>query len=101
MPYVRVSLMRPKPGHEGLVRSLLDYLVLFHESQPGYLFGYRIDRADASDRVGRLGIWASEGDLERAARADHDLALRAELKMAIEEDSHEEHSFDASAIPRI
>lgn len=101
MPYVRLSLMRPRHGQEALVRSLLDYLVLFHESQPGYLHGYRIDRADRGDRVGRIGVWASEADAERAARADRDLALRAELMMAVDDDSHEEHSFEASAAPRL
>jgi hypothetical protein len=101
MPYVRVSLMRPRHAQEALVRSLLDYLVLFHERQPGYLHGYRIDRADRGERVGQIGVWASEADAERAALADRDQALRAELLMAVEADSLEEHSFEASAAPRM
>ena len=93
--------MRPKHGQEALVRSLLDYLVLFHERQPGYLHGYRIDRADRGDRLGRISVWASEADAERAAGADRDLVLRAELMIAIDDNSHEEHSFEASVAPRL
>ena len=97
MPYVRISLMRPKHGQEAEVDSLLDQLVDYYASQPGYLTGYRLTNIDGTGRVGRLGVWDSAHEAEAAAQSDHDLALRSQLNFILDEDSHEEYSFEGVA----
>jgi heme-degrading monooxygenase HmoA len=94
MSYVRISLMHPKAGQAEALNALLDRLVEYYEQQPGYLTGYRLRDIDGSGRVGRLGVWEHENDAERAAHSDHDLAMRSELNMVVDEDSHEEYSFE-------
>lgn len=100
MSYIRLSLMRPRPGHEETVRHLLDDLVMFHESQPGYLTGYRVEHAEGSARVGRLAIWEHEADAAHAARTDRDMALRSQLNAAIEDGSHEELALQGHWAPK-
>jgi hypothetical protein len=56
---------------------------------------------DGSGRIGRIGIWEQEDDAERAAQSQHDLALRSELNIVIEEDSHEEYSFNGVPAPKV
>lgn len=100
MSYIRLSLMQPRRGQEETVRHLLDGLVVFHESQPGYLTGYRVEHKDGSDRVGRLAIWEQETDAGRAARTDRDMALRSQLNAAIAEGSHEELALEGHWAPK-
>ena len=92
MSYIRLSLMKAQPGQDDRVRRLLDELVMFHEGQPGYLTGYRIEHTDGSDRVGRLAIWEHPQDADRVAILDHDIALRSELQQSTVESAHEEHA---------
>ncbi len=43
----------------------------------------------------------SDEAAEHAAQSDHDLALRSQLNFAVQEDSHEEYSFEGiPATPR-
>lgn len=94
MPYVRISLMMPKRGQVDELNSILDKLVDYYEQQPGYITGYRLKDIDGSGRVGRVGVWEDEHAAERAAQTDHDLALRSELNMIVDDDEHEEYSFE-------
>lgn len=96
MSYVRVSMMRPLPGREHQVRQTLTDLVAFYRQQPGYLSGYMLEHEDGLQQFGRIGIWDSKEAAERAARLDHDLALRAALNDAVLPDSHEEYAFDGT-----
>lgn len=92
MSYIRLSLMTPRPGQEDVVRQLLDDMVLFHEGQPGYLTGYRIEHSNDARRVGRLAVWEHERDASRVALTEHDIALRARLNEAIDEGTHTEET---------
>lgn len=94
MPYVRISLVQPLPGKEENVRQLLAELADYYRSQPGHLAGSSLEHLDGSARLGRIGIWSSEEDAERAAQTQHDLALRARLNSLVEEDTHQEYSFE-------
>jgi len=82
------------------VRQLLDDLVMYHESQPGYLTGYRVEHADSSEQVGRLAIWEHETDAARAAVTDRDMALRSQLNLFIAEGSHEEMALQGHWAPK-
>lgn len=91
MPYVRISIVRPLRGREDDLRSVLDRLVAYYARQAGYIEGYRLEHADDSDQFGRIGVWQSEADADRAAQTEHDIALRSELNGMIEENSHVEY----------
>ncbi len=103
MSYIRISLMKPKKGQEDRVRQLLDDLVMFHETLPGYLVGYRVEHSSggAGDRVGRLAIWEHEHDATRAAMDAHDMAIRSQLNQFVEDDSHEEQTLLGHYAPKV
>ena len=92
MPYVRVSLMRPKPGEDARARELIDTLIAYYRQQPGYLSGMRLEPSDSAGFIGRMGLWASEADANAAAQHEHDLALRAQLGSVVTE--HSEYAFE-------
>ena len=94
MPYIRISLMEPKAGQEQRVIELLDEMIRFYEEQPGYLEGYRLQPVDRARHVGRFGVWESDEVAHHAAQHERDMALMSQLRMFIEEDSHEEFSFE-------
>ncbi|MCH8066089.1 MAG: hypothetical protein IIC90_09730 [Chloroflexi bacterium] len=95
--YVRLSLMHPKPGQEERVSQILDDLLRFLPTQPGYVRGYKLsgEAHDPQGPVGRLVLWSSETDANNAATTQHDLSVRSELMQLIDEDSHVEHSYTA------
>ena len=93
--YIRLSLMDPKPGKDDLVSGLMDNLLQFFSTQPGYVRGYKLISGDPQGRIGRLGVWRSEHDADAAAQSAHVLSVRSELMGLIEEDSHIERSYTA------
>lgn len=97
MPYVRFSIMRPMAGHEAEVERLNRELLDFYRRCPGCLATYLVKAADNSGEVGRLTIWEREEDADRAANADHSLALRSQLHLRIQP-GHADRSFEATPI---
>ncbi|MPZ98562.1 MAG: hypothetical protein GEU80_04335 [Dehalococcoidia bacterium] len=98
MPYVRVSYMTPKDGQEERVDKILDDLSTYYLTCEGYVEGYRLRPHvhDAVRRTGRVGVWASEDAAEAAAQGQHALALRSELLISVDEDTHEELTFEGT-----
>lgn len=94
MPYVRVSLMQPKPGRHEEVGKLLAELAEFFAGQQGFVEGYRLHSKD--ELVGRVTVWDSEASADHAAQETHVLAIRSRLSADIEEGSHEEHAFEGT-----
>ena len=97
MPYIRISLIRPQHGHEAALKTVSEQLTEYYGSQPGNLASYRLEHADGSNRFGRITIWQNEADATRAAGTEHDLALRSQLNLVVEPESHEELSFEGTA----
>ena len=95
MPYVRVSLMRPRAGEEERVRYLIDRLVGFFSSKPGFLSGYRLEPVEPDGYMGRIGVWDTAEQADKAAQEDFDLALRSQMNMSVAE--HIEYSFHGTA----
>lgn len=93
--YVRLSLMNPKPGKDKLVAGLMDNLLESFADQPGYVRGYALIDGDPQGRVGRITMWASEQEADRAANTQHVLTVRSEIMQLIEDDSHIERSYTA------
>ncbi|MEX0786810.1 MAG: hypothetical protein WD939_09250 [Dehalococcoidia bacterium] len=93
--YVRLSLMNPNPGEDEKVSELLDDMLAYLPGCDGYVRGYKLTSGDPQGRIGRLGVWRSEEDADRAANTQHVLSVRSELLLHIEEDSHIERSYTA------
>ena len=96
--YVRLSLVQPKAGNEARVAQIEGDLMGFFAAQSGYLGGYRITGGDAEGRIGRLTFWQSDDAADRVAQTDRVLALRSELMLLIEEETHVEVSWVAAAV---
>ena len=95
MAYVRLSLMRPMAGHQEEVQSINKELVHMNRRMPGCLDSRSISALDGSGEVGRLTIWASQADADRAANDPRSLTLRSRLHLIILA-GHLERSFQAS-----
>ncbi len=93
--YVRLSLMIAKAGDEGRVSQIMDDLLEFLSTQPGYMRGYKLIREHPDPRTGRLTVWRSEEECDHAAQTQHVLSVRSELMQLVEEDSHIERSYTA------
>lgn len=93
--YVRLSFVNPKPGQDELVSGVMDHLLEFFSTQPGYVRGYKLLSGDPEGRCGRLTVWKSEQDADHTANNQHVLSVRSELLQLIEEDSHVERSYTA------
>ena len=98
MAFVRVSIMVPKPGQEARVQELLDDLVKFYKGRHGFITAWRLatDPHATVKRMGRISVWETEEDAHRTASEQRDLSLQSELKLAVEDGTHEEHSFVGS-----
>jgi heme-degrading monooxygenase HmoA len=97
--YVRLSLVRPRAGQEDLVANILNDLLNFYSSQPGYIEGYSLSSNDPGPEVGRLTLWRAEHDAEATASAQHVMSRRSELMRVIEGGSQIERSFIAHRWP--
>jgi len=93
--YVRLSLVTAKPGHEERVSEIMDGLLEFMATQPGYVRGYKLIRKYPDPRTGRITVWKSEEDADRAAQTQHILSVRSELLQLVEEHFHIERSYTA------
>jgi len=93
--YVRLSLMKPKPGKEAEVAAIMDDLVSLYKQQEGFVDGYKLRAADESADIGRITIWRTEENADHTAQSTQVMARRSDLMPLIEEGSHEERSFFA------
>ena len=93
--YVRLSLVTAKPGEEERVSQMMDGLLEFLATQPGYVRGYKLIRTYPDPRTGRITVWKSEQDADHAAQTQHILSVRSELMQLVEEDFHIERSYTA------
>jgi heme-degrading monooxygenase HmoA len=95
MYYVRLSLLKPRPGHEADVAAMMDDLVGFYRSQRGFVTGYKLTAADETGDIGRVTVWRSEADADEAAQTTHVLSRRSELASMTLDESREERGFHA------
>jgi quinol monooxygenase YgiN len=79
VPYVRIALMQPKSGHSHEVRDLQVELLRFDRTLPGFLGGYLLEPSDGTGRIGRMILWETRADADRAAQDQHTLTLRSAL----------------------
>ncbi len=83
MSYIRLMLVKPRPGEEEQVRTLLAEL---HDSlslSPGLITSILLDDAegDGQKAIGRLSIWRSKSEAERFARLPNAQSLRSRIRL--------------------
>ena len=71
--------MTPKHGHADDVMKIMEDLLKFYRSQPGFIDGYTLRSADEIGDVGRVTIWRTAADTDAAAQTPHVLSTRSDL----------------------
>jgi quinol monooxygenase YgiN len=93
MPYVRISIARPRAGQEQRLAELQQSIADFVAKQPGCERSYVLRPHDNSGEVARITIWDNESQAEAVANSDHMLSMRSELNLAAAEGGHTERAF--------
>ena len=75
--------MKPAAGRQSEVDRINRELVQEYRRQEGCMASYFISALDGGGEVGRVTIWDSEADSDRAATNPHSLALRSELHLLV------------------
>jgi hypothetical protein len=78
MPYLRLTLLRPRPSAEADLQHLLEDLDRSLADAPGLLFSFVL--SEAGGRFGRVSLWLSKEDANREATSPHILSLRSHLR---------------------
>ena len=99
MPWVRMSLMKPKTGRGAEVDQLLTELADYFAEQDGFLEGYLLRAKDGL--VGRVTVWETEASADHSAQSNHVMSVRSRLNPDVEEGSHEEHAFEGMHFARM
>ena len=101
MPYVRVSFMRPRLAERaGELQHMLEDLLQFFKTQPGFVEGYLLKAMDGTGRLGRLTVWESDRDAGQAAQHQHVMAVRSRIRYLTDDESdiHLEAGFEAMKV---
>jgi quinol monooxygenase YgiN len=92
MAYIRLSVVKPRPGHEARTVELLKALSEATADSPGWQANYVLRPHDDSGDLARISIYDDESSAEREASTPSVLALRSELLLVIEP-GHRERGF--------
>lgn len=92
MPYVRLSIVKPRPGQSAHVQDLMQKLNEFSLTHSGCESSMVLKPHDNSGEIARITIYDNEITAEQIANTDHVLALRSELHLA-SEPGHVERAF--------
>lgn len=97
MPFVRISVMTARAGHEKEVSDLLDRLIALYPGHHGFITAYRLvgRGAPTSPSFGRLSMWEHEEDVRAMAAEQKDIAIQSQLKLITLEETHAEYAFEA------
>ncbi|GMV85354.1 MAG: hypothetical protein AMXMBFR80_12100 [Dehalococcoidia bacterium] len=92
MPYIRLSIAKPRRGQEARLEELMRKLDATLRQQPGCLSSYLLKPHDDSGEIARIGIYENEHVAEAAANSQSVMALRSEIHLA-SEPGHIERAF--------
>lgn len=92
MPYIRVSITKPRKGEESRLTELMKKLNDLSSSQEGYIDSWVLRPHDDSGEVARIAIYESEQSAEATANNASFMALRSEIHLATEP-GHVERAF--------
>ncbi|HNM78029.1 MAG TPA: antibiotic biosynthesis monooxygenase [Tepidiformaceae bacterium] len=92
MPYIRVSVAKPRKGEEARLEDLMRKLSALSAEQSGCLESWVLKPHDNSGEVARIAVYESEHAAEAAANQNSFMALRSEIHLA-SEPGHTERAF--------
>ena len=91
MTVVRISIMRTSSdvartaaNKRTDVERFLDELEDHLSVQQGYIMGFRFSGQDDDSQVGRVSLWRSHEDADRAATQEHTVAVRSQIHLLID-----------------
>ncbi|MEP7215878.1 MAG: antibiotic biosynthesis monooxygenase [Anaerolineaceae bacterium] len=92
MPYIRLSIAKPRRGEEARVEEVMRKLSALSADQEGCRESYVLRPHDDSGEVARIAVYSDEKAAEQAANSQSFMALRSELHL-IAEPGHIERAF--------
>ncbi|MGE0601962.1 MAG: antibiotic biosynthesis monooxygenase [Dehalococcoidia bacterium] len=92
MPYIRLSISKPRRGEEARLLELMRKLTDLAAQQDGCLESYLLRPHDDSGELARVAIYKDEAAAETAANNQSFMALRSEIHLIVEPD-HTERAF--------
>lgn len=93
MPYIRISITKPRKGQEAHLEEVMRQLGDAIKAAPGCRDSWVLKPHDNSGEIVRISIYEDEAAAEAAANNDHVMALRSEVQFAAEEKGHVERAF--------
>ena len=92
MPYVRLSIAKPRRGDEERLTEVMRRLSKLAADHEGCLQSFVMRPHDDSGEVARIAIYVDESSAEHAANNQSVMALRSELHL-LSEPGHQERAF--------
>jgi len=92
MPYIRLSIAKPRKGEEANLENLLKKLNDLSEGNDGCIASYVMKPHDSSGEIARIAIYDSEAAGEAAANNQSVMSIRSEIHLACEP-GHVERAF--------
>jgi quinol monooxygenase YgiN len=92
MTYIRLSVVKPRPGQEERAVEILHALSAATAGSPGWQANYVLRPHDDSGDLARISIYEDEASAEREAATPTVLSLRSELHLVVEP-GHRERGF--------
>lgn len=92
MPYIRLSVCRPRRGEEQNLEEMMRKLADLSREQEGCLETFVLRPHDDSGEIARIAIYRDEASAEHAANTETFMALRSEIHLA-SEPGHVERAF--------
>lgn len=93
MAYIRLSVLKPRPGQEERAVEILKALSAATANSPGWQANYVLRPRDDSGELARISIYDDESSAEREASSPSVLSLRSELRLIIESGNRERAFF--------
>ncbi len=84
MTVARVSLMKVTPSNRKELETLQEALEEFLSKQKGFVMGISFESLNEKETIGRVTLWASEDQANRAATLDHTVAIRSRMHILME-----------------
>ena len=92
MPYVRVSIAKPRKGEEARLEELMRKLNDLSAQQAGCINSWVLRPHDSSGEIARIAVYENEQTAESAANSTSFMSLRSEIHL-ITEPGHTERAF--------
>lgn len=93
MPYIRLSVVKPRAGYEARAVEILEALSAATAGSPGWQANYVVRPHDGSGELARISIYDDEASAAREAATPSVLSLRSELHLIIEPGNRERAFF--------